>query len=136
LKKIKGKRAVDFKKKIQQLMWEYVGIIRSEKTLRKALGEITKFKKQLKTISVQGSKAYNHDWIQYIDVLTMLSACEAIIRTALFRKESRGAHFRKDYPKKNDKWQKNIIAKIKKGKMSLTKKSVPKMPKRLGESLR
>ena len=66
---------------------------------------------------ISGARSYNHDWLQYIDIHTMVPTCEAIIRSALMRKESRGAHYRSDYPKRNDQaWLKHtLISKTKTG---------------------
>ncbi len=59
----------------------------------------------------------------------MVLDCEAIIRSASERKESRGAHTRSDYPKKDDEnWMVNIIIKQTEGRMALDLKPVPKMP--------
>ncbi|MEK6862097.1 MAG: hypothetical protein AABY07_09105, partial [Nanoarchaeota archaeon] len=106
-----------------------VGIIRNRKSLEKALRDIQHIKKKIKKISVNGSKSYNHEWVQYIDILAMIPVCEAVIKSALFRKESRGAHYRTDYPNKDDKkWLKNILIKLSKGRIILSTKSVPKVP--------
>lgn len=131
-----GVKPVVLKKRIQEVMWENVGIMRNEKGLTKALEEIKKIKTELKNVSITGSKEYNHTWIQYLDLLAMLPTCEAIIESALFREESRGAHFRTDYPSKNNEWLKNIVVKSEKGKLSLNTIVVSKIPEKLAGFLK
>ena len=127
----KGLRAIEIKKKLQQLMWNSTGIVRNEEHLESALKEIKNIRKEAENVAVSGSRIYNHDWIQYIDIMAMIPVCEMIISSALMRKESRGAHYRTDYPDKDDKWMKNIVAKKNGNKLRLSTRTVPNMPQNL-----
>ncbi len=130
--KRKGVRPIALKKKLQDVMWHNVGIVRDKRSLQRAARELQRIKRMLKNVKVTGSQPYNHDWMQYIDVLVMIPTCEAIVRSALLRKESRGAHFRADYPNKNDKgWLKNILMKTQGRSMMLFTRSVPEIPEQL-----
>src|SRR3989344_3871268 len=127
----KGLRAIEIKKKLQQLMWNSTGIVRNEEHLESALKEIKNIRKEAENVAVSGSRIYNHDWIQYIDIMAMIPVCEMIISSALMRKESRGAHYRTDYPDKDDKWMKNIVAKKNGNKLRLSTHTVPNKPQNL-----
>lgn len=124
-----GVRPIIIKMQLQKLMWNNVGIVRNERLLRKALEDVQKIKKKIKNISVKGTRVYNHDWIQYLDLSAMIPVCEAVIRSAILRKESRGAHFRADYQNKDDrKWMKNIVITKNAKRLSAFTRSVPNMP--------
>ncbi|MBI4009734.1 MAG: FAD-binding protein [Candidatus Aenigmarchaeota archaeon] len=113
------------KEKVRKVMWEYAGVKRDEKMLKLGLNEINKIKKLANKISVSGSLKRNHGWLDFLDTDNMLVVCEAIVRSALMRKESRGAHWRSDYLEKNDKeWLVNIICRQVNGKMLLEKAKV------------
>lgn len=113
------------KEKIRELMWEYAGLKRNEKNLRVALKEINRIKHLAKRISVSGHLKRNHAWVDFLDINNMLIVCEALIRSALMRKESRGAHWRSDYLEKNDKnWKVNIVCRKVDGRMILQKVKV------------
>jgi len=122
-----GKNPVEIKKAIQQLMWKNVGVVRNAKGMNKALKELKKIKKiKLKT----GTKLkMNEKLIAALDVENMIPTCEMIIKAALFRKESRAAHYREDFKKTYPKWKKNIICiPTKKGFKLITRK-VPNIPR-------
>ena len=124
------------KKRIQDIMWEHVGIVRNEERLLKALKEIEEIRTLSKRVSVSGGLKYNHEWIDAMDVQNMVLICEMIIRSALYRKESRGAHYRGDFSKKDDKnWLVNTICKNVRGVMTLSKSKVPEMPSELKKLL-
>jgi len=132
-----GIKPQKLKKKIQEIMWEYVGIVRDKGGLTTALKEVKKIKKDSKKISVKGSLKYNPEWISAMDVVNMLDLCEAIILSALERGESRGAHHREDYPEKDDKnWLVNIVCSIEKGRLEISKSEVPKLKDELKETLK
>jgi succinate dehydrogenase / fumarate reductase flavoprotein subunit len=124
-----GENPFELKERIAATMWKYVGIVRNQDELTKGLEEILKIKLDSKNIQAKGSRAFNQSWADSLAVWNMVLVCEAIIRSAIERKESRGAHTRSDYPKKDDdNWMMNIIIKQIEGKMTLEKMPVPKMP--------
>ncbi len=88
------------KQRIGEAMWAYAGIVRSEELLKKGLAELEKIGAE--QMKVHGTKRYNLEWSDYIEVQNMLLVSKAVIRSALLRKESRGAHYRSDYPARDD----------------------------------
>jgi succinate dehydrogenase/fumarate reductase flavoprotein subunit len=91
---------VRIKKMIRELMWQDVGVEKSADSLSHALDELDRIRKELvprMTVS-RTSRAFNHSWIDAIDVLNMLDACTLIAHSALNRRESRGPFIRTDYP--------------------------------------
>ncbi|MBI4448938.1 FAD-binding protein [Candidatus Woesearchaeota archaeon] len=120
----KGARPHVLREKIQDLMWKHAGIFRTQKGLTAALKQLQQLRKQ--TMQVQGSRRYNPEWATYLDVNCMLLTCNAIIRSALERRESRGAHAREDYPNKDDNhWLMNIILFKDRNGMQLKRMPVP-----------
>lgn len=109
-------------------MSKHVGIIRNEKGLEAALKEVQNLKKKAQKVGVAGSLKFNHGLLSCLEVDGMLTTAEAIIRSAIQRKESRGAHTRKDFPKKDPAFKKNIIAFKKGDSMKLKMIPVPQMP--------
>ncbi len=117
------------KEKIADVMWKYVGIVRNEQDLRQGLTEIGIIRLDSKKVQAKGPRAFNQSWIDSMAVWNMVLDCEAIIRSALERKESRGAHTRSDYPKKDDdNWKVNVVTKCEQGMMVQKIVPVPKMP--------
>lgn len=124
-----GENPFELKERIAQTMWKYVGIVRNEEDLKKGLDEILKIKLDAKNIQAKGARAFNQSWADSLAVWNMVLDCEAIIRSAISRKESRGAHTRSDYPNKdNEKWMVNIVTKLKDGQITQEMRPVPTMP--------
>jgi len=129
LKNKSGKNPIEVKKDIQKVMWKYVGVVRNGKDMKKALNELKKFKKM--KLNPGNNLKMNEKLIAALDVENMLIICEMIIKCALFRKESRAAHYRSDFKKTDPKWRKNLICvPIKKGFKIKTKKIAP-IPKEI-----
>ncbi|HZW56406.1 MAG TPA: FAD-binding protein [Nitrososphaerales archaeon] len=125
-----GANPFELKERIAAVMWHYVGIVRKEEDLQRGLDEIGKIRLESKNVQAKGPRAYNQSWADSLAVWNMVLDCESIIRSAIARKESRGAHTRSDYPNKDDsKWMVNIIIKRSEdGQMTQETVPVPKMP--------
>jgi len=119
-----GIRPVRIKSRLAELMWDKVGIFRTRSELQQAISEIERIQKaELPKLHVTGNGTrYNHEWIEAIEVENMILVADAIARAALMREESRGAHFRRDFPKTDNRnWFVNIMVKQENGKMSFNK---------------
>src|SRR5262245_31426242 len=97
---------------LQKVMQNLVGIFRTEEDVTKALTELEKLKQRAARVRVEGSRLFNPGWHLSRDLKNMLTVSEAVARSALARKESRGDHRRIDYTKLDDHWvgQNNVIS--------------------------
>jgi succinate dehydrogenase / fumarate reductase flavoprotein subunit len=97
---------------MKSLMTYQVGIFRKESDLQMAKGKIKELKKRLLNVGIkQKGFAFNYEFIQYWELEGMLDLAEVIVEGALARKESRGSHFRVDYPNRDDKhWLRHTLA--------------------------
>jgi len=92
------------RERIQRSMWENVFVIRNSQGLKKALNTLRKIEKEL------GLGVSTKNVAQFFEVQNMLTVARAISLSALVREESRGTHYREDYPKRNDdKWMRSIV---------------------------
>ena len=96
-------KAGPLRRDMQSLMMEYGSVFRSEEGLKKGIEEIRSLKERYKLIEVGNKeKAFNYDLTEAIELGHQLDLCELILFSALQRKESRGAHFREDFPERDD----------------------------------
>jgi succinate dehydrogenase / fumarate reductase flavoprotein subunit len=114
---------------LQDVMQELVGIVRQEQEMLQALERIQELKAACDRASVDGNREYNCGWHTALDLQNLLTVSEIITRSALDRKESRGAHFRDDFPAKDDQFGKfNIVVrKGLRGEMQFTREPIPSM---------
>ena len=121
------KEPIKFRDEIRELMKHNGGIIREEIKLRNGLKRILELKKEFYSED-NILKEFNIDDGNIVltwEVKSSLVACEAIIRSALMRQESRGAHYRSDFPKLDDeKWKVNIYCRKEGKEMVLIKDNV------------
>ena len=99
----------EFKNNIKNLMWEKVAIVRDEKTLNEALAELQQMQKDLDKMDVKDTAQYNSDLVTALEVINMVEICILTVKSAILRRESRGAHFRSDFPESKDEWKKSIV---------------------------
>jgi succinate dehydrogenase/fumarate reductase flavoprotein subunit len=93
---------------IARLMQEHVGVARSDEGLRQALAGIESLRKEaLPEMRAPQGRRFNLGWVEAVQVPYMLDTAEMIVRSALLRTESRGAHFREDYPETQQDWMKH-----------------------------
>jgi succinate dehydrogenase / fumarate reductase flavoprotein subunit len=118
---------------LQGTMQDLVGIVRTEAEMLRALEEITKLWERSRRAAADGNRMYNPGWHTALDLHNLLTVSEAITRSGLTRKESRGGHFREDFPTKSDKFGKvNIIVyKGADGRMQIEQVPIPEMPEEL-----
>jgi succinate dehydrogenase / fumarate reductase flavoprotein subunit len=114
---------------LQEMMQELVGIVRREEEMARALDGITALKARAARVSVTGNREYNPGWHTALDLPNLLTVSEAIARSALARRESRGGHFRDDYPEKDPAYQgfNIVVAGSDTGGMTVTRASIPPM---------
>ncbi len=99
----------EFKENIKKLMWEKVAIVRDEKNLNEALKELRTMENDLEKLDVGDKKQYNTDLVTALEVINMVEVCILSVKSAILRRESRGAHYRSDFPESMDEWKKSII---------------------------
>jgi succinate dehydrogenase / fumarate reductase flavoprotein subunit len=112
---------------LQELMQDKVGIVRREDELREALDGIAGLRERAAMVGVPGNREYNPGWHTALDLGNLLDISEAITRAALDRRESRGGHFRDDYPEKDAAaaGYNTVIARGTDGRMVLRREPVP-----------
>ena len=131
-----GESPYQVHRELQDAMQSLVGIFRTEEDLRRALEELEKFKERAKHVGVEGSRLFNPGWHLAHDLRSMLTISEAVTRSALARRESRGAHSRIDFPSLDKTWgQQNNIISSQHGAMALRQEPVPVMPEDLQKIL-
>ncbi|MBM4331576.1 MAG: FAD-binding protein [Deltaproteobacteria bacterium] len=99
------------KNRLNKLMWDAVGLIRNEEGLKGALAEFRRMEEEeLPNITLATpSRRYNREFFETMELANLLKVAKAVATSALNRTESRGAHFREDYPKwDNRNWLKHL----------------------------
>jgi succinate dehydrogenase / fumarate reductase flavoprotein subunit len=115
---------------LQMTMQKWVGIVRTEEEMAAALKTLGELQTRADHAAVYGHREYNPGWHTALDLRHLLTVSEAITRSALDRKESRGGHFREDFPEKDAESAKMnvIVFKGKDGSMQLKRETIPTMP--------
>ena len=118
---------------LQNMMQANVGIVRLQNEMEFALAGIDKLKARAAKVAVQGHLEYNPGWHTAIDLKHLLTISEAITLGAIDRKESRGGHFREDFPNKDPEAAKynSVISKAADGSMKLRRETIPPLPEAL-----
>ena len=122
----RGPRPGEIKDRLKRTMGDHVGVVRNHAGLRNALADIEKIAStDLPAMSLAGNdRIANYDWIQAIEVSSMTRLAEVVARASLERTESRGAHFRDDFPETDDgKWLRNIL--VQRRGDALSTRSIP-----------
>ncbi len=93
----------EIRRELSDIMWEHVGIIRDEEGLKTAAAAINKLAREL---------GRGKSELEYYQAINMLTVARVMVQAALWRKESRGAHYRRDYPARDDiRWAKHLTIK-------------------------
>jgi succinate dehydrogenase / fumarate reductase flavoprotein subunit len=97
---------------LQEMMQDLVGIVRRESEMTRALEGLAALRQRAERVRVDGNRGYNPGWHTALDLHNLITVSEAVTRSALERKESRGAHFRDDLPRPDPAFAKvNVVVK-------------------------
>ena len=88
----------DLQRGLREVMWEKVGLVRDARELTGALDAIERIAERLEGVGVPGGPAFNLAWQDWLNLESQTTAARLIALSALARRESRGAHFRRDFP--------------------------------------
>jgi succinate dehydrogenase / fumarate reductase flavoprotein subunit len=116
----------NLKSEMQKIMDTHAGIIREEKTLAAGLDKIKSLRDRVPNIKLHDtSMIFNTELTSLLELDYMLTICETVLSSAIERKESRGSHFRSDYPNRNDAdYLEHTLTKKSGHQLSLTKDPV------------
>ena len=123
---------------LQTTMQNHVGIVRVQHEMEHALAELEVLKQRADRVGVPGNREYNPGWHTALDLRHLLIVSEGITRCALARKESRGGHFRDDYPDKDPAFGtfNHVIRRGQDGAMQLVREDIPPLPADLAEIIK
>src|SRR6266545_2222326 len=133
-----GENPYRLQAEIQEAMSRYAPIVRDAEGLERGVEAITELQARAKTCGAggSGSHAFNPGWHTAIDVHSMLVNAEALLRSAIERKESRGAHARSDFPKADEGLgEVNFIVEKTPAGMAVRAEKQPPMPDYLAEAI-
>jgi succinate dehydrogenase / fumarate reductase flavoprotein subunit len=118
---------------LQDFMQDLVGIVRRQEEMEEALVRIAGLRERAARVGVDGNREYNNGWHTALDLDNLLTVSEAITRAAVERTESRGGHFRDDYPEKDPAQGafNLVVRKGADGAMQVTRETIPEMPDHL-----
>src|SRR5690606_28216805 len=107
--------------------------VRNETDMTEALSRVKALQRRAEEVGVTGNREYNPGWHTALDLQNLLTVSEALIIAGLARKESRGAHFREDYPDKDPTFASfNFVARRgASGEMVLERAPIPRLPEEL-----
>jgi succinate dehydrogenase / fumarate reductase flavoprotein subunit/fumarate reductase flavoprotein subunit len=108
LERDQGESAFALRRELESLMWDKVGIVRHEQGLQDALGELGTLVERTRRVKTRGNSAFNLEWGEAINLANLTIVAEMVTRSALSRRESRGAHYRSDMPESDPRWLKRI----------------------------
>ena len=128
-----GQGPFQIQQDLQQMMQDLVGIVRNEAEMAVALEGLQKLWARAREVGATGNRDYNPGWHTALDLKNLLTCSEAITRSALERRESRGGHFRDDFPDKDPACAKfnTVTFRGPDGQMQIRREPVKEMPAEL-----
>jgi succinate dehydrogenase/fumarate reductase flavoprotein subunit len=121
-----GSNPIDLRKRIRELAFTKVGVVRNEEGLDAAIAEISGLSEEAACARIRcKEQLFNLEWVEAIQNENMITVLEMVARSSRMRTESRGALYRTDYPKVNNRdWIKHILIRQANGKMVLSTEPV------------
>ncbi len=128
-----GEGPFQLQHELQAVMQDEVGIVRRDEEMRRALERIGELRRRAAQVGVTGNREYNPGWHTAMDLRNLCDVAEAIARSALDRRESRGAHFRDDLPEKDPEGAKynTVVKRDATGGLALSRRPIPPIPPEL-----
>ena len=122
---------------LYDLMWDEVGISRSAQGIRRGQARLAELRKQLEGIGVSDSdRAFNLTWHDWLNLANLIRVSEVIAAAALAREDSRGAHFRADFPDTGDlPTSTYTVVRMQDGAIALTREAVQFTRVRPGQTI-
>ena len=117
----------DIQSRLQEMMQDLVGIARTGNELEEAIEKIRHLSVEADEVSCGGNRGYNPGWHTALELTHMLTVAEAIARAAFDRRESRGGHFREDFPQKDEGLGKINISILKGNDGAMRVQSIPRV---------
>ena len=110
-------RMSELRNELKRTMFNHFGVFREDKTMMAGLNKLENLRKRVPNISISDKGAvFNQSLIEYLELENMVLVAEAVAKGAIKRKESRGSHFRTDYPERDDEnFLKHTIADLREG---------------------
>jgi succinate dehydrogenase / fumarate reductase flavoprotein subunit len=127
-----GENPYKVQQDLQATMQDLVGIVRTDGEMRQALQKLDELRSRAARVSVCGRREYHAGWHAALDLRNLLDVSEAIARSALERRESRGGHFRDDFPGKQDEFSTvTVMVRQVDGAMRVSRLPIPAIPPEL-----
>ena len=117
-----GVTAYELRRELQDIAAGKVGVLRTGDALQQAVDRIEDLRRTAlpRLASRAQGRRFNREWVECLQAESMLSTLQAIAGSALFREESRGAHYRRDFPQTdNDRWRVNTVAREREGELQI-----------------
>jgi succinate dehydrogenase/fumarate reductase flavoprotein subunit len=100
-------------RELKEVMWNGCGLVRSREGLEQAGSAIDAMLDRTHALGTPGGPAWNVGWQQALDLVNQLQVARTMVTSALVREESRGAHFRDDFPeRRDDEWLRYVVARL------------------------
>ncbi|MFU8869688.1 L-aspartate oxidase [Natronococcus sp.] len=117
-----------------ELLWDRAGILRDEAGLEEGLAELEALRERTADLRVEGDRT-SRSFEYAVDLSVSLTVAEALLRTALERTESRGAHYRTDHPETVSDWRVNLVVSVDGGGFSIRRRGVGEPSESVQEAL-
>jgi succinate dehydrogenase / fumarate reductase flavoprotein subunit/fumarate reductase flavoprotein subunit len=104
-----GENVFALRRALEDLMWEKVGVVRNGDDLEVAISRLADLRERAECVKASGPPASNPEWNEALNLMNLIINGEMVAHCAWCRKESRGAHYRSDFPKPDPEWLCNIF---------------------------
>ncbi len=110
LRRERGADAYELLDELRRVMWDKVGVVRDGRLLDEAIADLAELTARAGAIGVHDCREANVEWAAALNLSSLLAASTLIARAAAFRTESRGAHYRADFPVQDDRqWLAHVV---------------------------